>query len=380
MTEPDQRRGMPRAFVLLAVPAVALIVVVGMRELAWLIGPAMLALTIVILVHPVHRGLLRRGVPPVVALVGLLLAIYGVVLGLLVIISYSLMRLATIMPRYASAVNSALTHISGQLASVGIGSAEIRGFIEEIDVAKLVTWIAGRLPTLAGMGANVLFLFSLLLFLGIESSGVTRRAAQVMATRPRVGTALLDFVHKTRRYVAVTGFFAVIVGVCDSVLLAVIGIPLAPLWGLLAAACNFIPYVGFIIGVIPPALLALLGANLKVMLFVIAAYIVMNSVFTTVLPAKFVGNAVGMSMTVTMISVVFWSWVLGPVGSVLAVPLSLLAKGVLIDADPRAAWLSGFVDSAESRRSRRRRQGSPTQPDDTDSGPDGLTAGQTSDA
>lgn len=354
MTETDQRRGVPRALAIVAVPAVALIVVLGMRELAWLIGPVMLALTIVILVHPVHRGLLRRGVPPVLALVGLLLAIYGVVLGLLVIVSYSLMRLATIVPRYTSAVNTVLQKISDGLASVGIGSAEIRGFINEIDVAKLVGWVAGRLPTLAGMGANVLFLFSLLLFLGIESSGVTQRARQLMDTRPRVGTALLDFVGKTRRYVAVTGIFAILVGLCDSTLLVIVGIPLAPLWGLLAAACNFIPYVGFIIGVIPPALLALLDANWELMLFVIVAYVVLNSVFTTVLPAKFVGNAVGMSMTVTMISVVFWAWVLGPVGSVLAVPLSLLAKSVLVDADPRAAWLSGFVDSAEGRRRRRR--------------------------
>ena len=78
--------------------------------------------------------------------------------------------------------------------------------------------------------------------------------------------------------------------------------------GLLAAACNFIPYVGFIIGVVPPALLALLGGGWRLMIIVIIAYILLNSLFTSLLPPYVVGDAVGMSITVTLISVVFWDF------------------------------------------------------------------------
>jgi AI-2 transport protein TqsA len=135
-----------------------------------------------------------------------------------------------------------------------------------------------------------------------------------------------------------------------------IGIPLAAVWGLLAAVCNYIPYVGFIIGVIPPALLALLTGGWRLMIIVIVVYIVLNSLLTTLLPPYFVGDAVELSMVVTLVSVVFWAWVLGPIGAILAVPLTLLVKALIIDSDPRAAWAEALIGPTRSRRRRRRAQ------------------------
>jgi AI-2 transport protein TqsA len=89
------------------------------------------------------------------------------------------------------------------------------------------------------------------------------------------------------------------------------------------------------------------------MLLVIIAYIVLNSLLTSLLPPYFVGDAVGLSMVITLVSVIFWAWVLGPLGAVLAVPLTLLVKAVLIDADPRAAWAEAIVGSGRPVRSRR---------------------------
>jgi hypothetical protein len=82
----------------------------------------------------------------------------------------------------------------------------------------------------------------------------------------------------------------------------------------------------------------------------------LNSLFTSLLPPYLVGDAVGLSITVTLISVVFWAWVLGPLGAVLAIPLTLLMKAVFIDADPRAAWAATLIGStrSEARRSLRR--------------------------
>ena len=134
----------------------------------------------------------------------------------------------------------------------------------------------------------------------------------MLATRPRTGRALLDFATKTRRFLAVTTVFAVIVGVADTLLLLWLDVPLAPLWGLLAAVCNYIPYVGFIIGLIPPALLSLFQGDWQQMLLVIVAYIILNSVLTSLIPPYFVGDAVGLSMVLTLVSVIFWAWVLGP--------------------------------------------------------------------
>ena len=112
-----------------------------------------------------------------------------------------------------------------------------------------------------------------------------------------------------------TTVFAVIVGAADTVFLILIGIPLAAVWGLLAAVCNYIPYVGFIIGVIPPARLALLTGGWRLMIIVIIVYIVLNSLLTT-----------------------------------------LLVKALIIDSDPRAAWAEALIGPTRSRRRRRRAQ------------------------
>lgn len=339
--------------------AAAVVAVIGIRELAWLVAPLFLALVLVILVHPLHGWMRRRGWPEPVALGGLVLILYGLVFGLAVIIVLSLARLATILPSYVADATELLQSASGWLAGQGVGREQARELLAAADLGRLARWLTAALTSVVSFGASVVFLLSLLLFLAVESTGAAQRLAPLLQTRPRTGAALLDFAVRTRRFLAVTTIFAVIVGVADTVLLWVLGIPLAPLWGLLAAVCNYIPYVGFVIGLVPPALLALLGGDWRLMVVVIVAYIVLNSLLTSLIPPYFVGDAVGMSITLTLVSVVFWAWVLGPLGGVLAIPLTLLVKAVLIDADPRAAWAQGLLGSGRDKPPRRRRRVGP---------------------
>jgi len=171
------------------------------------------------LVHPVHRSLRRRGAPTVLALIVLLLAIYGTLIVVVVIVAYSLARLATIMPAYAANAGTLLQGFAVRLAAIGIGAQQIRELIAALDLNRLAGWLTSGLRAVIGFGANVIFLLSLLLFMGIESTGVTQRLSTLMTTRPRTGAALIDLAVKTRRFLAVTGIFAVLVGVADTLLL-----------------------------------------------------------------------------------------------------------------------------------------------------------------
>jgi AI-2 transport protein TqsA len=123
------------------------------------------------------------------------------------------------------------------------------------------------------------------------------------------------------------------------------GIPLAVTWGLLAFITNYIPYVGFWLAVLPPAVLALLVGGPQLLVVVVVLYLVVNFVLTSLVQPHFVGDAVGLSITVTFLALVFWGWLLGPVGAVLAVPLTLLVKAVLVDSDPRAGWAAALLGS-----------------------------------
>ena len=132
-----------------------------------------------------------------------------------------------------------------------------------------------------------------------------------------------------------TTVFGFIVAVLDSIALALLGIPLAITWGLLAFITNYIPNVGFIIGVVPPALLGLLTGGPQLMVVVIVVYCGLNFVIQSIIQPRFIGDAVGLSITVTFVALVFWAWLLGPLGAILAIPLTLLAKALLVDIDPQ---------------------------------------------
>jgi predicted PurR-regulated permease PerM len=106
----------------------------------------------------------------------------------------------------------------------------------------------------------------------------------------------------------------------------------------LAFVTNFIPNIGFIIGVIPPALIALLESGPGTMIAVIVVYSVINFLIQSVIQPRVVGDAVGLSPMLTFISLVFWTWVIGPLGALLAVPLTLLTRALLVEADPRTQW------------------------------------------
>jgi predicted PurR-regulated permease PerM len=167
--------------------------------------------------------------------------------------------------------------------------------------------------------------------------------ASIAADRPQVVEALGHFAWGTRKYLLVTTVFGFIVAVLDSIALAFMGIPLPVTWGLLAFVTNYIPNVGFIIGVVPPALLGLLVGGPQLMLIVIVVYCGINFVVQTLIQPRFTGDAVGLSMTMVFLALVFWAWLLGALGAILAIPLTLLAKAVLVDIDPQAKWADALM-------------------------------------
>ena len=118
--------------------------------------------------------------------------------------------------------------------------------------------------------------------------------------------------------------------------------------GVLAFITNFIPNIGFIIGLVPPALLALLTGGWQLALAVVVVYCVLNMVIQSLVQPRFVGDSVGLSATVTFLALLFWAWVLGPLGALLAIPMTLLVKAVLVDPDSRAQWVEALLGAEPS--------------------------------
>jgi predicted PurR-regulated permease PerM len=338
---------LPRALVMLVGSASAFLVLAGLYFTAWLVGPVFLALIIVIAISPVQCWLRRRGWPAWLTTLVLVVLVVGLLLLFALVIVVSIARLAALLPQYADRADGLLQSLAGSLGQFGVEPAQLQQAVSSIDPAKLVALIGAFLAGLSGAVSALVFLLCLLLFLSVESGGMDERLAAVAGDRPNLERALRSFARGTRTYLVVTTVFGLIVGVLDGAALAVIGVPLPVLWGVLSFMTNYIPNVGFIIGLVPPALLALLSGGVPEMLLVIGVYCVLNFVIQSLIQPRFVGDSVGLAMTTTFLALIFWAWLLGPLGALLAIPLTLLVKALLVDVDPTARWAIALGGSLE---------------------------------
>lgn len=327
--------------------AATVIVVAGLQSAAGIIAPAFLALVLTIVVHPMRRGL-DRWMPGWASSVVCLLTVYLIVLGLVASLVVSAARFAKLLPVYQTQFQDLIKQGGDRLTSLGVTQSQIAKITSSFDPGKLVGPIESLLSSLAGVSGNVVFILTLAIFMAMDGRKFPRLLASAAGERPAVVTALLSFSQGTRTYLLVSTIFGLIVAVLDVVALEILGIPAPILWGLLAFITNYIPNIGFLIGLVPPAILGLLEGGPGLMIWVIVIYSLLNVIIQTVIQPKFVGDAVGLSVTLTFISLIFWTWVIGPLGALLAIPLSLLTKALLIDVDPRSQWLLPIVSGIES--------------------------------
>ena len=336
---PATSGGLPRWLLLLLGGATATIAVAGLREISWLIAPVLLALVVVIALAPVQTWLMRAGWPRWASATVLLVLVWTVLLGFAGLLVLSIAQLAALLPDYADRAEVLLNGIVRDLNNAGVVSGQLSDLVGNIDYSQLVGVATGLLSRLTDAASTLLLLLSALVFLAIESGGFGRRLALVAAERPHLPIALGLFVRGTRSYLLVSTVFGAIVAVGDAVGLALLGVPAAVLWGVLSFITNYVPNIGFVLGLIPPALLGLLAGGWGELIAIVVLYSVLNFVVQTLIQPRFVGDSVGLSMTVTFVALLFWGWVMGALGALLAIPLTLLVKALLVDVDPRGHWL-----------------------------------------
>ncbi|MEE2056762.1 AI-2E family transporter [Rhodococcus artemisiae] len=333
----------PRGLIVLLALAATVVAVAGARALSGLLAPLFLALMLTIAVQPIQTWAARRGIPVWAGMLAALAAVYAILLGLIGALLLSVAQLATELPQYTDSLNNLLDGAHAQLSNAGVDDDRIASTLSSLDLGKLVGFLDELLAGLLGVVSNLVFIMALLLFMAIDGSTIGRRMRIVDRMRPDISYALSAFVGGTRKYLIVSTVFGLIVAVFDGAALWLLGVPLPILWALLSFITNYIPNIGFIIGLIPPAILALLEGGPALMVWVIVVYSVINFVIQSIIQPKFVGDAVGLSVTVTFLSLVFWSWVLGALGALLAVPLTLLVKALLIDIDQSTRWVDALI-------------------------------------
>lgn len=336
------------------------IIGVGLRSIASIVGPVFLVITLVITVAPLRGFLVRHRWPSWLASVVGLLSIYALLTVILGSVVYAVYKLVDTLPQYADAFNRIFDSLLALSTRLGYGQGQISNLASSFQLSSLTGPAQSLLSALSGGASLLILIITVVLFLAFDAAGVRDRIEVIRESRPHIADGLTSFASRVRKYWIVTTVFGLIVAIMDYVALLIIGVPLALTWGVLAFVSNYIPNVGFIIGVIPPALIALLDGGVGSALAVVIVFTVINVVVQTIIQPRFTGDAVGISATVAFVSLIFWAYLLGALGALLAIPATLFLKSVLVDNSVPANWVNALISSSPKKetpdRQRQRRQ------------------------
>ena len=343
--EVSNRWALPRGLIILLGVAAALGAALGLREFSTILGPVFLALVLSIAVHPVRRFADRHAWPAWLGVILSLLAVYAIVAGLFAILVVAGIQFATLLQDYAPQFQAFLQQAVQVLESVGVSQQKLQDLANQLSPSKLVGIAGDLIGGLAGVLSNIFFLIVLLFFTVADAGDFASKLERISPRGQRLAEAFRQFAHGSRQYLAVATIFGAIVASLDVIALWILDIRYAWLWGLLAFITNYIPNIGFIIGLVPPTIIALLDHDVVTAIIVVIVYCVLNFVIQTIIQPRVVGVTVGLSATLSFLSLIVWATILGASGAFLAIPLSLFVKYLFVDVDPEHDWVGPLLSS-----------------------------------
>ena len=334
-------------FVMTVVVLGAIALTLGLfKEFSSVLAPAFLAVNLVITAYPVCRWLDEHRVPRVLAAL-----ITGVMLLLvLVLVTGSIVWAGTSMVASLTSYGSQFTQLYRQLimwlGTLGFDEAALLEQLKSVSPSNVLGFVGNVVSQASSATGTMTVILICLAFLVADLPSMAKRLAITERLHPSFTSSLERFALGIRRYWLVTSLFGLVVAVLDGIVLVIVGVSLPLVWVVLSFITNYIPNVGFFIGLIPPMLLALLEKGPTEALIVVIAYCVLNFVIQSVIQPKFTGDAVGITPVVSFVSLLLWTAVFGALGALLALPLTLMVKSLLLDNDPRARWVGALISSS----------------------------------
>lgn len=311
-----------------------------------IIVPVFFALNLMITVHPVYGWLTLKKFPAwgaaVLAGILVIVILFAFMIGIFWALAAMVQELSKYTEEFTSTYDSLVDFLTEQF---GVDEEILMETLQGVDPQRLLSFAAGLLSNLTGVLSLVVVIVTSVIFMIMDTSGMAPRLVTAKSSHPRIVDGFMHFSSGVRRYWLVTTLFGVIVALLDWGVLLWVGVPLAGVWAVFSFLTNYIPNIGFIIGVIPPAILAFFDSGLQAALIVIVSYSVLNFIVQSIIQPKFTGDAVGITASMSFLSLLVWTAVLGPFGALLALPSTLLVKSLLIDTDPASRWVNTLISS-----------------------------------
>ena len=308
--------------------AAFVVLVAGMKAAQPLLVPFLLALFIAVIATPPLFYLKTKGVPDWLAMTLVVLGIIlcGVLLGWM--IGGSLNDFKANLPKYQErlALQSHGLFLWSQKLGLALDEQTLLGYVNPSKAMEL----AGKLLTgLGNVLTQALFILITVIFILLEASGFQQKI-RAFSTDPEVSLSRIgEITSSIKQYMSIKTSTSLLTGVLVSISLWIIGVDYPVLWGLLACLFNYVPNIGSIIAAVPAILLALIQLGTWSAFWTGLCYLLINGLVGNVIEPRFMGRGLGLSPLIVFVSLVFWGWILGPVGMFLSIPLTMTLKIIL---------------------------------------------------
>jgi AI-2 transport protein TqsA len=326
--------------------AALVIVVFGLKYSSDVLAPIFLAATLAILFTPALWWLEKKGLPAWLALVVMVLALGGFIILLIVILTTSLEQLSLKLPEYAELLHQRIAALGAALGTIGVDLQETLNtmVVDTTDVAHSAIDLA--LGVLSNGVAIVFFLFLLFLML-VESRSVASKFQERLQTGSNLAIQLGTYTRQIQKQYRIQATSNLLSAVALTAEFLLFGIDGAFLWGFLAFILGFIPNVGLIIACIPAIIIGFILHGVGTAIVILVIGIILNATMDNAVTPRIYGKGLNLPVLLVFTSFLFWSWVFGFVGALLAIPATLLVKALLQGRQETrflVVLLSGKVD------------------------------------
>jgi AI-2 transport protein TqsA len=307
--------------------AAFVVIVAGMKAAAPLLVPFLLALFIAIILAPVFNGLQRWGLPSGIALLAVVLALVLIVMLFGALLGNSMDEFMRGFPGYQARLRETVAGLIEWFGGKGIVISN-----ETISQSNMLSGMGGLLT-------NGFLILITVIFLLLEASSFPDKWRLASSNAEATLEDFRDTARNINHYMGIKTLTSLATGVAIAGWLFLLGVDYPVLWGTLAFLLNFVPNIGSIIAAVPAVVLALVQGGITQALLVMLGYVSVNVAIGTFAEPRFMGRGLGLSTLVVFLSLVFWGWVLGPVGMLLSVPLTIAFK-IGLDSHSSTRWMA----------------------------------------
>ncbi len=327
-----------KAYSLLIAAACLIIIIAGLKSAQNVVVPFFLATFIAVLCLPILNWLSRWHIPTSINILLVISFSLGICLLIVLFVGTSLHDFSLKLPSYQTQLRDETRTLFIWINNHGIDISP-KLMLEYFDPGAAMKVAAN---TLSGVGSVLTDGFLILLtviFILFEASSMPHKLKQALAAPEQSFQQFERIISSVQSYIVIKTAVSFLTGLSVTLWLVFLGIDYPVLWGLLAFILNYVPNIGSIIAAVPALLLGLLQYGFSQALLVITGYMVINIIVGNIIEPRYMGKKLGLSPLVVLISLVMWGWVLGPVGMLLSVPLTMIVK-IALEATDDLRWVA----------------------------------------